>query len=110
MPKRTQLENDAGHEHITQPEEEEVIYTALGSQVRREIIAFIEEKEKVGFVDLKQKPARQKKKTFKGYLISALEMLLLPVAGFFFTALPGIDAHTRLMLGRYIEYRVTEKV
>lgn len=54
MPKRTQLENDAGHEHITQPEEE-VIYTALGSQVRREIIAFIEEKEKVGFVDLKQK-------------------------------------------------------
>jgi len=30
--------------------------------------------------------------------------------GFFFSALPGIDAHTRLMLGKYIEYRVTEKV
>lgn len=39
-----------------------------------------------------------------------LELLMLPVLGFFFSALPGIDAHTRLMLGRYIEYRVTEKV
>jgi hypothetical protein len=32
------------------------------------------------------------------------------LAGLLFTALPGIDAHTRLMLGKYIEYRVTEKV
>ena len=34
----------------------------------------------------------------------------MPLVGFFFTALPGIDAHTRLMLGKYIEYKVTEKV
>jgi hypothetical protein len=34
----------------------------------------------------------------------------LPIAGFFFSALPGIDAHTRLMLGKYIQYKVTEKV
>jgi cellulose synthase/poly-beta-1,6-N-acetylglucosamine synthase-like glycosyltransferase len=39
-----------------------------------------------------------------------LEFVLMPVIGFFFSALPGIDAHTRLMLGKYIEYRVTEKV
>ena len=39
-----------------------------------------------------------------------LEFVTLPIIGFFFTALPGIDAHTRLMLGKYIEYRVTEKV
>ena len=32
------------------------------------------------------------------------------IVGFFFNALPGLDAHTRLLLGRYIEYRVTEKV
>lgn len=39
-----------------------------------------------------------------------LQWATLPVVGFFFGALPGIDAHTRLMLGRYLEYRVTEKV
>lgn len=43
-------------------------------------------------------------------IISPFEFVLMPVAGFFFSALPGIDAHTRLMLGKYIEYRVTEKV
>lgn len=45
-----------------------------------------------------------------GGLLEALEFVTLPVVGFFFTALPGIDAHTRLMLGKYIEYKVTEKV
>jgi hypothetical protein len=34
----------------------------------------------------------------------------MPIAGFFFSALPGLDAHTRLMLGKYMEYKVTEKV
>jgi len=45
-----------------------------------------------------------------GFIFEALEFVTLPVVGFFFTALPGIDAHTRLMLGKYIEYKVTEKV
>lgn len=39
-----------------------------------------------------------------------LQWLTLPIVGFFFSALPAIDAHTRLMLGKYLEYRVTEKV
>ena len=43
-------------------------------------------------------------------LFGPLEFFLMPIVGFFFSALPGIDAHTRLMLGKYIEYRVTEKV
>lgn len=43
-------------------------------------------------------------------LIGPIEFVLMPVVGFFFSALPGIDAHTRLMLGKYIEYKVTEKV
>ena len=42
--------------------------------------------------------------------LSPFEFILLPVVGFFFAAIPGIDAHTRLMLGKYLEYRVTEKV
>ncbi len=43
-------------------------------------------------------------------LLIPFEFILMPVAGFFFSALPGLDAHTRLMLGKYIEYKVTEKV
>jgi hypothetical protein len=44
------------------------------------------------------------------FVLEALEFVTLPVVGLFFTAIPGIDAHTRLMLGKYIEYKVTEKV
>lgn len=39
-----------------------------------------------------------------------LQWVTIPIIGFFFSALPGIDAHTRLMLGKYLEYRVTEKL
>jgi hypothetical protein len=33
----------------------------------------------------------------------------LPVVGFALVALPAVDAHTRLLLGRYLRYQVTEK-
>jgi hypothetical protein len=43
----------------------------------------------------------------------ALEFLAswacLPVVGFVLVALPAVDAHTRLLLGRYLRYQVTEK-
>jgi hypothetical protein len=32
------------------------------------------------------------------------------VVSFFLNALPGLDAHTRMLLGKRLEYRVTEKV
>jgi hypothetical protein len=34
---------------------------------------------------------------------------LIPVVGLVFSNLPALDAQTRLMAGRYLEYRVTEK-
>lgn len=43
-------------------------------------------------------------------ILSPFEFVLMPIVGFLFSALPGLDAHTRLMLGKYIEYKVTEKV
>jgi len=62
------------------------------------------------FVDWQQKPKAPKETAWWRKALSPFEFVLLPVAGFFFTALPGLTAHTRLMLGRYMEYKVTEKV
>ena len=61
-------------------------------------------------IDAINRPARPNKRNPISYIMQPLEFLLLPLIGFFFSALPGIDAHTRLMLGKYIEYKVTEKV
>jgi len=62
------------------------------------------------FIDAKQRPPRPEEvPKIRAFLIP-FEFILMPIAGFIFTFLPGLDAHTRLMLGKYMEYRVTEKV
>lgn len=61
-------------------------------------------------LDRAYKPKKPQGFPFWKTVLVPFELLLMPLAGFIFAALPGIDAHTRLMLGRYIEYRVTEKV
>lgn len=61
-------------------------------------------------IDANKRPPRPKHHNFLSYIIQPLEFLMLPIIGFFFSALPGIDSHTRLMLGKYIEYKVTDKV
>lgn len=61
-------------------------------------------------IDNIQKPPRPKEVSIWKVILAPFEFVLMPIAGFFFSALPGLDAHTRLMLGKYIEYKVTEKV
>lgn len=61
-------------------------------------------------IDAKQRPPRPAHISTTRRWLMNFEFLLMPVVGFFFSALPGLDAHTRLMMGKYIEYRVTEKV
>ncbi|HSX48888.1 MAG TPA: glycosyltransferase family 2 protein [Candidatus Saccharimonadales bacterium] len=61
-------------------------------------------------IDYFYKPKRPKTFPLWRAILTPFEFILMPIAGFFFSALPGIDAHTRLMLGKYIEYKVTEKV
>lgn len=61
-------------------------------------------------IDALNRPPRPKDRKILSYILQPIEFVMLPVLGFFFTVLPGIDAHTRLMLGRYIEYKVTKKV
>ncbi|TMD74217.1 MAG: hypothetical protein E6I81_01795 [Chloroflexi bacterium] len=39
-----------------------------------------------------------------------LQYFLYPIVGLVLSVLPAFEAHTRLLFGRYLEYRVTEKV
>jgi len=62
------------------------------------------------YIDTKQRPPRPQEVSRLRALLIPFEFVLMPIVGFIFTTLPGLDAHTRLMLGKYIEYRVTEKI
>lgn len=61
-------------------------------------------------IDSKQRPPRPNYVSAWRAALTPFEYILMPVVGLFLGALPGIDAHTRLMLGKYLEYKVTEKV
>ena len=61
-------------------------------------------------IDFRRRPARPEDVSIVRKFIDVAEFALFPIVGFFFSALPGLDAHTRLMFGRYLEYKVTEKV
>jgi hypothetical protein len=37
------------------------------------------------------------------------EWVSLPFVGYFLSIAPGIDAHTRLLFGKYMEYYLTKK-
>ena len=61
-------------------------------------------------IDNIQKPKKPKHFSTFRLILTPFEFILMPVVGFFLSAIPGLDAHTRLMLGKYMEYKVTEKV
>lgn len=42
-------------------------------------------------------------------LLFPLQFLLMPIIGFFLSALPALISHTQLMLGKRMEYKVTDK-
>ena len=59
-------------------------------------------------VKLREKVNQKTKMYFLPLLI--IQWYLLPIVSFLFSSLPALDAHTRILLGKKIEYRVTEKV
>lgn len=61
-------------------------------------------------LDSRTKPPRPEDFSRWKIPILYIQWITLPVVSFFLSALPGLDAHTRLMLGKRLEYRVTEKV
>jgi hypothetical protein len=61
------------------------------------------------FIEDQLAPPRPKEWGIRMRIVSWAQWLLLPVVGAIFTNLPALDAQTRLLTGRYLEYRVTEK-
>ncbi len=61
------------------------------------------------FMDYLLKPPAPAGHLFGGVLRLA-EWCLMPAAGIALSALPGLAAHTRLLFGRYLAYKVTAKV
>jgi len=58
--------------------------------------------------------ALQSKKTPKiskwQYFLGVIQWPLMPIASLFMAVLPGLDSQTRLMVGKRLEYRITEKL
>lgn len=52
---------------------------------------------------------RNPKNGWKGRISLILQWLLIPVVSLFLSAVPALDAQTRLMFGNYLEYKVTQK-
>lgn len=61
------------------------------------------------YVNEKIVPPRPKDWSSKDRFMSYLQWLLSPLAFMTFGTLPAIDAQTRLMLGKYLPFRVTRK-
>ncbi len=62
------------------------------------------------FVDWRLRPQHPDGEDAIDVLIGWASFALLPIVGLMLCALPALDAHTRLLFGRRLEYRVTEKV
>lgn len=61
------------------------------------------------FIDFKNRPRHPSKSKIRE-LLFPLEFILLPIVGFFLSTLPALVSHTLLMLGKRLEYKVTEKL
>ncbi len=60
-------------------------------------------------LDLFLKPKRNQKVSIFRFVFEQLQWIVFPYVSIIFGALPGLDAQTRLLFGKYMEYRLTEK-
>ncbi len=61
-------------------------------------------------IDAKSRPKRPASFSIAKTPLLLFQWILLPVISFFFSSLPALEAHTRLLLGKKLEYKVTEKI
>ena len=60
-------------------------------------------------ISLSLLPPRPKRKHRFVYIVMALQWVLVPVTMIIFSAIPGLDAQTRLMFGKYMGFWITPK-
>lgn len=60
-------------------------------------------------IDFKNRPKNPSVSIFREFLFP-LQLVLLPIAGFFLSTLPALISHTQLIRGKRLEYKVTEKL
>lgn len=87
--------------------------TVLGQKLPK-VSSFMLTISSIGFVatvilDFFLKPRRAKKVSIFQMIFEQLQWITFPVVSFVFGAIPGLDAQTRLLFGKYMEYRLTEK-
>jgi hypothetical protein len=61
------------------------------------------------FIESRMLPPKPASWSFARRVAVHLQYFAYPVVGLVLSVLPALEAHTRLLLGRYLEYRVTEK-
>lgn len=62
------------------------------------------------FLDIKSRPKRPVTFSIARTPLLLFQWILLPVVSFFLSSLPALEAHTRLLLGKRLEYKVTKKI
>lgn len=62
------------------------------------------------YLDHKLRKNLNQKTKFTAIPFLFIQWFFLPVVSFFFSSLPALEAHTRLLFGKKIKYKVTEKV
>ncbi|PIZ64742.1 hypothetical protein COY14_04080 [Candidatus Roizmanbacteria bacterium CG_4_10_14_0_2_um_filter_36_9] len=62
------------------------------------------------YLDVKLRHSLDQKTQLKNIPLFIVQWYLLPIVSFVFSSLPALDAHTRLLLGKTLTYKVAEKV
>lgn len=62
------------------------------------------------YLDIKLRQKVNMKTRIINLPLLIIQWYFLPVVSFFFSSLPALDAHTRILLGKKLKYKVTEKV
>lgn len=60
-------------------------------------------------IDYRNRPKNLSISKFREFLFP-LQLLILPIVGFFLSTLPALISHTQLIRGKRLEYKVTEKL